>query len=239
VSWLLLTLALVVAPFGSADVHRLVAAGGVDVSLPRHRLSSVGTVGSVVRGVAMAAAALVVVAVGAEFGAAIAAAAAIALLCGTRLASRAATRRTVGMRDSRDVEAVRRLVAELDAGRQTDDALRRSGGTTSEALAHAIQVSTGSGAPLATVLRAVEADLVGEQQRRSALQVALASTRASAVVMAALPAVGLLLGSSMGTHPVEFLLKSSLGHALVLAAVLFESAGLLWTDAIAERAARG
>ena len=51
-------------------------------------------------------------------------------------------------------------------------------------------------------------------------------------VLAALPALGLLLGVGMGAQPVAVLLGSSVGHLLLLAGTVLTCAGLLWSARI-------
>jgi tight adherence protein B len=107
------------------------------------------------------------------------------------------------------------------------------------AVGHARRVSIGSGAPMSAVLAVVVDDLVAEHRRRTAVAAALAGTRSSALLMAALPLLGLALGASLGAAPLTVLGATATGHLLVVFAVALEAAGLLWTDAIAVRAGRG
>ncbi len=103
------------------------------------------------------------------------------------------------------------------------------------------EVAVEGGASLAAGLERVAAALRAERDQEEELRAQLAGPRASALVLAALPLFGLLLGASMGVAPLQVLLGTPLGFACLGAGALLEWAGVAWVGAIvrsAERAAR-
>ncbi len=97
-------------------------------------------------------------------------------------------------------------------------------------LAACWRVTNRTGAGLAEVADALAADLRATQRRRGELAVEVAASRASAKLLAGLPLVGIALGVSLGARPVHFLLHTGLGAAVLAVGLLFEIAGLVWTD---------
>jgi tight adherence protein B len=57
-----------------------------------------------------------------------------------------------------------------------------------------------------------------------------AGTRATAGLLAVLPVAGIGVGYGMGADPLAVLLGTPLGAGCALAALLFQVAGLVWTD---------
>jgi len=92
------------------------------------------------------------------------------------------------------------------------------------------------GIPLAVVLDSVRRDL--DQRVRFTCQTVarMAGPRASAAILAGLPAVGLLLGESMGAEPLKVLTDSPAGQVLLLLGVLLACAGIAWSARITGRA---
>jgi hypothetical protein len=96
--------------------------------------------------------------------------------------------------------------------------------------------STGSGLA-AAVERLGEAERAAADQRR-AVEVELAGPRATARMLALLPAVGLLMAGGLGAQPLAFLLGSPVGRVCLLLGVGLEVLGLRWTARLAAAAAR-
>ena len=192
--------------------------------------------------------------------------AAVALaLTGWRLVLDAVDRRTVAAAAASLLTAVRVLVAELAAGSRPgsalaaaalcggahertftaaavaadhgDDAATAFGGSPeTAALAAAWSLGQDTGAPLGAVLERVAADLAARAEQRRAVAVALSGPRASTVVLAGLPAVGLTLGVAMGARPGEVLLATPAGRVVCCVGVLLDVAGMWWVRRIVRSA---
>ncbi len=105
-------------------------------------------------------------------------------------------------------------------------------------IAAAARLSAHTGCSLAAVATAVEDDLRARARHRTELRTATAGPRASAVVLAGLPVLGLLMGSGMGADPWRVLTTTVAGQVLLVAGVALEVAGLLWTHRLVQRALR-
>lgn len=119
------------------------------------------------------------------------------------------------------------------------EAARRPGAEGLGAVAVCWQVAVDGGASLATGLDRVAQSLRAERDQRAELRSQLAGPRATALVLAALPAAGLLLGAAMGARPLQVLLHTPSGLLCLAAGVGLEAAGLLWTSAIVRHAGQG
>ncbi len=137
-----------------------------------------------------------------------------------------------------DPRAGRSLVR---AVRTPDVAPAREAGEIAHALtriAAATRLSTRTGCSLAAVATAVEDDLRARARHRAELRAATAGPRASAVVLAGLPVLGLLMGSGVGADPWRVLTTTAPGQALLVGGVVLEAAGLAWSHRLVERALR-
>jgi tight adherence protein B len=95
------------------------------------------------------------------------------------------------------------------------------------------EVAEGSGAGLASSLTTL-ADSAREVQRvRDELRAGLAEPRATAVVLACLPLLGLALGSLLGADPLAWLLGSPGGAAVLATGAALEVVGSWWAWRIA------
>lgn len=99
------------------------------------------------------------------------------------------------------------------------------------------QLAAEHGLPMSTLMRAAHRDIVDRQRFSERMHAALAGARATAVILALLPALGVLLGQVVGAHPVRFLLGSGLGGGLLVVGVGLVCAGLVWADRIVDRVA--
>lgn len=104
-----------------------------------------------------------------------------------------------------------------------------AGSTALHRVARAWALAQRHGLPLADVLDAVRRDLDAGVRFAGQLQARLAGPRASAAVLAGLPAVGLLLGEGMGARPVDVLASTGGGQALLVLGGLFLVAGIGWS----------
>lgn len=99
-------------------------------------------------------------------------------------------------------------------------------------------VASTQGAGLADALdRLVAQDRRAEEVRRQ-LQAHLAAPRATARMLALLPAFGLVLGIAVGGDPIGWLLGTPLGVACLVLGLLLIALGLLWATRIAARTER-
>lgn len=133
----------------------------------------------------------------------------------------------------RAVAARARLGADVPAG------LRSAGGTSAlpahwDRLAVCWQLAADHGLAMATLMRAAQRDI--DERQRFCLRVTskLAGARATAVILAGLPGLGVLLGQLIGAHPVRFLLDGQVGGWLLVVGTTLACGGLLWSDQITD-----
>lgn len=255
--WLAIAAAIALVGPRAAAVDRVaVLTGAGRLSAGRQRVHSVrrptAPAGVVVLGLCAAVAAVVV-----ALGLLLAAAAASAAWAGWLLV-RDASRRKQSSDRQRDLRiGLRVLIGELEAGARPQAALAAardaaplhaaafgaaaaSPSGTADAgtalLAHpatrpiglAWQLGTDTGMALAGVLDRVAADLHAEQEHRRTVEAVLAGPRASALLLAGLPLVGIVLGGAMGARPLAVLTSSTAGQLLCLGGVSLDVAGLMW-----------
>ncbi|MFE5120506.1 type II secretion system F family protein [Streptomyces sp. NPDC056669] len=126
-------------------------------------------------------------------------------------------------------------------GGEVPDALRRvarlPGAEGLTGVAACWQVAVDEGAGLAAGLDRVAAALRAERDQRDSLDAKLAGAKATAVALAVLPVVGLVLGGLLGSNPLHELLHTPAGLSCLLVGGLLEWAGLVWTGRMV-RAAR-
>ncbi|MGN6607226.1 MAG: type II secretion system F family protein [Jatrophihabitans sp.] len=142
-----------------------------------------------------------------------------------------------------EVDAGRRelwsaAAARARAGDDVAEVLLAAGGPTVAAVGHAIRVAAATGAPLAAVLGRIAVGLTLAEQRRAAVATAVAAPRASALLLAGLPVLGLGLGAAMGARPWVFLVHGGAGRLVCCAGVLLDVAGVLWMRRVLRRAVR-
>lgn len=102
-------------------------------------------------------------------------------------------------------------------------------------VADAWQVAERYGLALAELLTAARTDLAGRIRFRNRTDAALAGARATAAVLAGLPALGIALGQLMGAEPLRVLFASAAGAYLLPLGTVLACAGLLWADAITRK----
>lgn len=94
-------------------------------------------------------------------------------------------------------------------------------------------VAERAGAPLAAVLTRLADRSRDDLDLAVEVTAELGPARATARLMALLPAFGLLLGAGMGGNPVDVLLNTALGAGCLLVGVLLACLGLLWIERVA------
>jgi tight adherence protein B len=101
-----------------------------------------------------------------------------------------------------------------------------------------VLLSARTGCSLAAVTAAVEDDLRVRHRVGLELRTATAGPRASAMLLAGLPALGLAMGSGVGADPWRVLTTTGTGQVLLVVGVALELAGLSWSEHLVRRAAR-
>jgi tight adherence protein B len=94
---------------------------------------------------------------------------------------------------------------------------------------------TGSG--LSGALAGLQAELAADHALRRATAQLLAGPRASSMLLALLPVLGIALGAGLGANPAEVLLHQRIGVVCLAAGVLLDLMGLSWTMALTRRVA--
>lgn len=94
------------------------------------------------------------------------------------------------------------------------------------------QLAADHGLAIAVLMRAAQCDIAERQRFAARLAAGLAGARASAALLAGLPALGVALGELIGARPIAFLLGDA-GAVLLIAGVTLACLGLLWCDRIA------
>ncbi|OEU90827.1 hypothetical protein DB35_04805 [Streptomyces abyssalis] len=116
------------------------------------------------------------------------------------------------------------------------EAARSPGAEGLRGVAACWQVAVEGGAGLAAGLDKVADALRAERDGREELRSLLAGPRSTAVVLALLPAFGLVLGTAMGAAPVRVLLHSQAGLICLVVGGLLEWAGIAWVARIVRTA---
>ncbi|MFE0511392.1 type II secretion system F family protein [Streptomyces sp. NPDC058964] len=111
-------------------------------------------------------------------------------------------------------------------------AARQPGAEGLLGLAACWRVAVDQGAGLAAGLDRLDGALRAERDQRVDLRAQLAGSRATAVMLAALPALGLFLGTAMGADPLRVLLHTGAGLGCLVVGGLFEAAGMWWAAQI-------
>ncbi|PRY29427.1 tight adherence protein B [Pseudosporangium ferrugineum] len=104
------------------------------------------------------------------------------------------------------------------------------GGRLGELTATAERLAERTGAPMADLIERIETDARAADRAVAAAAAQVAGAQATAVLLAALPAGGIALGYGMGADPLRILLRTPLGGACAVGAVLLQVAGLLWAE---------
>ncbi len=101
-------------------------------------------------------------------------------------------------------------------------------------LAGAWHVAERSGAPLADVMERLEQSARADRDLARDVASGVAPARATGRLMAALPVIGLVLGSGMGGDPVAVLTTTWVGALCLLGGCALACAGMAWIEHIAD-----
>jgi tight adherence protein B len=121
-------------------------------------------------------------------------------------------------------EAMRRIAAAA----RLDGDLGGGDGVLGQ-LARAWSLVRRHGLPMAEILEAVRRDVVAGVRFARQSHARMAGPRASAVILALLPAVGVVLGEAMGAGPLHVLFSTSAGQVLLVAGCGLIWAGMAWS----------
>lgn len=104
-------------------------------------------------------------------------------------------------------------------------------------VARAWEVSAVTGAPVASALSAVTDQLRATTDLAHVVDAELAAPRATGQLLALLPCAGLGMGLALGGDPLGFLTGSIGGQICLVLGFGLAAAGVLWSEALADRAA--
>lgn len=105
-------------------------------------------------------------------------------------------------------------------------------------LAHAWQVGTRTGAPMAELLDQVAKALRADQSVERTVAAELAGPRATGRVMAVLPLCGIGLGYLLGGDPIGFLVSGPVGWGCLVGGAVLAACGVLWIEWLARQVGR-
>lgn len=106
------------------------------------------------------------------------------------------------------------------------------------AVSRAVVLSGRTGCSLAEVVGAVEDDLRARTGQARQLRASTAGPHASALLLAGLPLLGLLMGSGVGADPWHVLTATAVGNVLLVCGGGLEIAGVVWSGRLVRRALR-
>nr|WP_240434831.1 type II secretion system F family protein [Streptomyces sp. YIM 130001] len=116
------------------------------------------------------------------------------------------------------------------------DAAKEPGAQGLLGLAACWSVAVERGAGLDRGLARLEGALRADRDQQADLHAQLAGARATAVLLAGLPVVGLLMGAALGASPLRVLLHTGVGLGCLAVGVVLEGVGLWWAAWIVRRA---
>ncbi|GES30960.1 type II secretion system F family protein [Streptomyces angustmyceticus] len=119
-----------------------------------------------------------------------------------------------------------------DVPRELRAAARLPGAAGLTGMAACWQVAVEGGAGLASGLERIAAGLRAQRDQRDELRAQLAGPRATALMLALLPAGGLLMGGALGADPLRVLLHTPAGWGCLAVGGLLEWCGVSWTARI-------
>jgi tight adherence protein B len=105
-------------------------------------------------------------------------------------------------------------------------------------VAAALEVAVRTGAPIAAVLDRARSDVADRMAMARDLAAAVSGARASAALLAVLPALGIAMGMGLGAAPLQVLLRTSVGHGVLVAGTVLTAVGVLWMERLISGAER-
>lgn len=160
-------------------------------------------------------------------------------LAAGRTPGEALTRATTAV-DFPDPEALRPAIAAARDGGDVSTALTAAaptqGGEGLRRLAACWDVSVTVGAGMSALVERVGSTLRAAEAHRQDVAAQLAGPRTTARMLAALPALGLLMAGALNMHPLDFLFGGIPGLLCLLAGTALDICGLWWTNQMATQA---
>lgn len=123
-----------------------------------------------------------------------------------------------------------------DVSKALAAAARQPGAEGLLGLAACWRVAVDRGAGLAAGLDRLEEALRAERDQRADMQAQLAGPRATVVMLAGLPVLGLVLGAALGADPLHVLLHTAAGLGCLLVGGALEASGAWWALRIVRKA---
>lgn len=97
-------------------------------------------------------------------------------------------------------------------------------------------VCQGAGSSLAVAVDRLDEGLRAQRLQDEEVEAELAGPKASAFLLAVLPAIGVLMGAGLGAHPTHVLLHTAAGQVCLVIGVVLDLLGVLWTRRIVRSA---
>lgn len=126
------------------------------------------------------------------------------------------------------VERATSVARGADVAGEFESLAQRRGCERWRAVAAAWRATSPLGASVSGVLERLAESYEQADAADDELTAALAGPRSTVVMLMCLPAVGLMLGTSVGAHPLQLLMHRPVGWALASGAAVLEVAGLAW-----------
>jgi tight adherence protein B len=97
------------------------------------------------------------------------------------------------------------------------------------------QVCENNGAALSPALNQFAQQIRTEKELREELSSSMSGAKLSAWVLAGLPLFGIVLAGFLGVNSLQWLTTSSIGNYNIVAALMLETAGIIWVTKITSR----
>lgn len=134
-------------------------------------------------------------------------------------------------------QALGRAGHAITMGEHPADAIERATASAlGRQLAGVIRLSATHGIALAEAVDVLAGDASDALRQHRDLAGLLAGPRATATLLAVLPVFGIVMGETIGAHPIQTLLYTGAGALVMLVGVALAAAGVLWTQALVAKA---
>ncbi|CAB4333004.1 unannotated protein [freshwater metagenome] len=100
----------------------------------------------------------------------------------------------------------------------------------------AAKISQQTGMSMVGMLTSILEHIKQEENRNTLMRQEIASTRASVIILAALPAVGILLSLILGANSLNWLASTSMGRVCGMVGIVLEGIGVYWLSKMVKRA---